>query len=128
MMVVLLLVTGCSDGVEPSPVEDSAPLDRNTSTTADGSTCGNESSANVSASDGFVVADRDTLDTMVGEGVLVAVNTDVPVQLRAGGSDIDEVDLAPGVSALCLTYRSPGSFAVVVDDRVVLQIRVDAAA
>jgi hypothetical protein len=129
-MVVLLLVTGCSNGVAPSPasLEDTAPVDRSTSTAGEGSKCSNESSANVSASDGFVVADRDTVDTKVGEGVLVAVDTDVSVQLRAGGSDVDQVDLTPGVSALCITYPSAGIFAVVVDDRVVLQIRVEEAA
>jgi hypothetical protein len=127
--LLLSLLAGCATEPEPSPAST------NTSTVKSGSEertstidCTTAETISVRLLDGGTFANVDEATISVDGVVRLVVETDTAVEVRAGGSNIDEQQLDTGVSSLCLGYPVPGRYAVAIGETVPAHIVVVAGA
>jgi hypothetical protein len=87
--------------------------------------CSQAEVVSVMAGGGQVEASFEEVSVQAGTALRIVVDADKAVTLRAGGSTVEQLQLDAGVSAVCLSYQSPGTYAVVVDDVVPVRISVE---
>lgn len=104
-----------TDRVVPGAVKNGNALD-----------CTAASTVTVRVSGSEIVASQADVEVKAGDAFRLVVDSDRPVMLRPSGSTVQSQEMSAGLSALCVAYRSVGTYAVVLDDVVPLQVTVTA--
>jgi len=126
-----LLLVGC--GQQPTTGPDPA-VDRNTESTGkavqgakDNVTldCASALSVSVAVEAGAVYTPQAQVSLLVEQPVRIIVQSDAPTTVDLRGSETYEiVDLQPGVSAVCTTYRAAGQYPLQIGDAIPLVFQV----
>jgi hypothetical protein len=127
--LLLALLAGCATEPESTPTStNSSPVESGNEESTSTIDCTTAETISVRLLDGGTFANVEEATIPVDGVVRLVVETDTAVEVRAGGSNIDEQQLDTGVSSLCMGYPVPGRYAVAIGETVPAHVVVVAGA
>jgi hypothetical protein len=131
-ILVVLLLTGCGQQSEGNPNLESSPGSEIAINPTEGATaklaldCSTATTVSVTVEEGRAYSPGQQIPLLVDEPVRIVVQSDEVTTIDLRGSETySVVEIEPGLSSVCTTYRQTGQYPVQVGNLIPLVFVVD---